>query len=150
MTQIREILILISLLIVPVGISLIQIWIRKWFYSVNVDDRNRISGLWHAVAWWTITLTTLNIFWAHELTAWFLYLPLMMAIFWILFDLFWNWRHKNTIRQKWPLYAGDGKGGFIEGTVYWLSKRIGLNFTITMILVKLLILGGSIFIIIKF
>jgi hypothetical protein len=150
MSEFKEYLIMISLLVVPVGISLIQVWIRQWFYKANIDDRNKLSGLWHGAAWWTITLSTLNIFWAHNLVDWFQYLPLIMCIFWILFDLWWNWRHRKTIRQNWPLYPGNGKGGFIESSVFWVSKRLGLNFTITMVIIKLVGIGVSIFIAIKF
>jgi len=145
MSELKEILILVSLLIVPLGISLFEKIYGKWYEENDQVKRDKKSSLWHAVKFWIIVLTTLNIFWANQLTAWFIYLPLMMAIFWILFDLLYNGMHNWSL-----LYPGTGRGGFIEGAVYWLSKRIGLNFTITMILMKLLILGGSIFIIIKF
>lgn len=144
MSEIKEILILVSMLIVPVGISLFESVYGKWFKETEQVKRDKLSSLWHAVKFWIIMLTTLNIFWANQLTAWFIYLPLMMAIFWIYFDVWYNWRHNWSL-----LYPGNGRGGFIEGALYWLSKRIGLNFTITMILVKLILLGGSIFIIIK-
>lgn len=145
MSEFKEILILVSLLIVPVGISLFEYYFKIQITENNQDARDKYSSVWHAIKFWIIVLTTLNIFWANQLTDWFIYLPLMMSIFWILFDVWYNWRHNWSL-----LYPGNGRGGFIEGALYWLSKRIGLNFTITMILAKLLLLVGSIFIIIKF
>lgn len=145
MSELKEILILISLLIVPVGISLFENVYGKWFKGTDQVKRDKRSSLWHGIKFWIIAISTLNIFWANQLTDWFIYLPLMMVLFMIMFDLWYNWRHNWSL-----LYPGNGRGGFIEGSVYWLSKRIGLNFTITMILVKLLLLVGSIFIIIKF
>jgi len=146
MSELKEILILVSLLIVPVGFGLYEHYFKVWTRESNPMRRDKLSSLWHAIKYWVIVLTTLNIFYANNLTAWFQYLPLMMALFMIFFDLWWNWRNNAPS----ILYPGNGRGGFIEATVFWLSKRIGLNFTITMILVKLLLIGISILIIIKF
>lgn len=145
MSELKEYLIMISLLVVPAGMMLFENVFSQWHKETDKVKRDKLSSRWHAVKYWIIVLTTLNIFYANQLTAWFIYLPLMMVIFMILFDLWWNWRNNCGL-----LYPGNGRGGFIEGTVFWLSKRIGLNFTITMILVKVFLIGISIYIIIKF
>lgn len=147
MSEFKEIFILLSLLIVPIGLSLFENVYSKWHKETDTVKRNKRSSLWHTIKYWMIVLTSLNIFYAYELTAWFRYLPLMMSVFMILFDLWWNWWNRSTIGSGWLFYPGNGKGGFIEGAVFWLSKRLGLNFTLTMIIVKIILLSISTYII---
>jgi uncharacterized membrane protein YeiB len=149
MSELKEILILISLIIVPAGMILFESIFGKWFKETDQVKRDKLSSLWHAIKYWTITLSTLNIFYANHLTSWFIYLPLMMIIYMWLHDFWWNWQHRRTIGSGWLFYPGNGKGGFIEAIIFWLSKRIGLNFSLTMILVKIVILGASVFLIVK-
>ena len=103
MSQLNEILVFVALLIVPVGFMLYERFIVKWNREADPAKRDKLSSLWHAVKYWVITLISIYIFYANNLTAWFQYLPLMMVIFMVLFDLWWNWRNNAPL-----LYPGDG------------------------------------------
>lgn len=150
MTQIEEILFLLAVVAPVLFIWLFELKIQLWMKETDPKKRESYSRQWHAFKYWALVIPPLALFYFSGLTQWFKYLPLMMWIAWAGFDLFWNWRHKLTIGSKWALYPGDGKGGIIEILVYKLSRLIRLNFAITFIIIKLIVLGFSILVIIKF
>jgi hypothetical protein len=150
MTQINEILFLGSLVLPAVFVWLFERHIVAWTFETNPKKRESESRKWHTFKFWALAIPPLALFYFSGLTQWFKYLPGMMWIAWVGFDMFWNWRHKIVIGSKWLFYPGDGKGGLIEISVFWLSKLIRVNFAITFIVIKLIVLGFSIFIIIKF
>ena len=147
MTEFMEHLVLITVVIIPIGIWLFELYYSRWHKEKDSKKRETYSRIWHAVKFWTIFLPAILIFIIAGLTTWFRYLPLMLTLGMIFFDLFWNWQNKPP---GGLLYPGNGKGGFIELIIFRLSKKIGLNFTITMLLTKLACLLLSILIIIIF
>jgi hypothetical protein len=150
MTQIEEILFFAAVIIPVIFIWLFEMTIQLWQKETDPKKRESYSRQWHGFKYWAIAIPPLALFYFANLTQWFKYLPMMMWAYWVLFDLWWNWRNRRTIGSNWVFYPGDGKGGSIEICVFWLSKLLRLNFTLTLIFAKIIVLGVSIFTILKF
>jgi hypothetical protein len=145
MSEFKEHLVLITVLIIPLGIWLFEKYYSLWHKEKDYWKRESLSRKWHAIKFWTIFLPALFVFIISGLTEWFRYIPLMFTIGMIWFDLFWNWQNKPP---GGLLYPGDGKGGFIEALVFKLSGKWKVTFMWTMVLVKIFLLAISIVIII--